>query len=63
MTLFSGSMIPPLLELMSFAILVSGSGAPNKKPNAVRRAQLERKLQSKMDKFTEQRKPKEKDKS
>ena len=56
-------MIPPLLELMSFAILVLGSGAPNKKPNAVRRAQLERKLQSKMDKFTEQRKPKEKDKS
>ncbi|XP_067948248.1 DNA-binding protein SMUBP-2-like isoform X2 [Watersipora subatra] len=40
--------------------LYNGSGIPSKKPNEAKRANLERKLQKKMSKLTEQRKPKEK---
>ena len=36
--------------------------ASNKKPSSAKRANLERKLNKKMSDFTEQRKPKEKDK-
>lgn len=40
----------------------SGSGVPNKKPNAATRAHLERKLNKKLTDLTDQRKSKPSDK-
>lgn len=42
-------------------VLHRGSGVPNKKPDPVKRAHLQRKLDSKLDKFAEQRHTKKKD--
>ena len=43
-------------------VLHQGSGVPSKKPDAVKRAQLELKLGHKLDKLAEKRKPKVKEK-